>query len=121
MSESNESYLTVAEVAELLKLNQQTIRNWIDRGELPAIRVGSRRVRIRQSDLDEALTASSERPSEEELRQQLVAAIAEVQSALAADPPAEAPPALDRLARVARSLARTLRRAASAGSESRSP
>src|SRR5205823_2313951 len=60
MIESNETYLTVAEVAELLKLNQQTIRNWIDRGELPAIRVGSRRVRIRQSDLDEALTAASE-------------------------------------------------------------
>ena len=25
-----DSFLTVAEVAELLKLNQQTVRNWID-------------------------------------------------------------------------------------------
>jgi excisionase family DNA binding protein len=25
----NESFLTVHEVAELLKLNQQTVRNWI--------------------------------------------------------------------------------------------
>jgi excisionase family DNA binding protein len=44
--------LTVAEVAELLKLNQQTIRNMLDRGDLPAVRVGSRRVRILRSDLD---------------------------------------------------------------------
>lgn len=43
--------MTVAEVAELLRLNQQTIRNWIDAGRLPAVRLG-RRVRIRQSDLD---------------------------------------------------------------------
>ena len=44
--------LTVAEVAETLKLNAQTVRNMIDRGELPAIRVGSRRVRVQRSDLD---------------------------------------------------------------------
>jgi excisionase family DNA binding protein len=52
--EHEESYLTVADVAELLKLNQQTVRNWIDAGSLPAIRVG-RRVRIKRSDLDRIL------------------------------------------------------------------
>lgn len=31
----------------------------IDRGELPAVRVGSRRVRVRQSDLDQFLKPSS--------------------------------------------------------------
>jgi excisionase family DNA binding protein len=51
-----ESFLTVAEVAELLKLNQQTVRNWIDQGSLPAVRVG-RRVRIKRSDLDQILEA----------------------------------------------------------------
>jgi excisionase family DNA binding protein len=50
-SEYEESFLTVAEVAELLRLNQQTVRNWIDAGSLPAVRVG-RRVRIKRSDLD---------------------------------------------------------------------
>jgi excisionase family DNA binding protein len=40
-----EQFLTVAEVAEMLKLNQQTVRNWIDQGSLPALRIG-RRVRI---------------------------------------------------------------------------
>ena len=50
-----EEYVTVAEVAELLRLNQQTVRNWIDQGSLPAIRVG-RRVRIKRSDLDRLLS-----------------------------------------------------------------
>lgn len=48
---SAEAFLTVAEVAEILRLNQQTVRNWIDAGSLPAVRVG-RRVRIRRTDLD---------------------------------------------------------------------
>jgi len=52
--QGGEEYLTVAEVAELLKLNQQTVRNWIDQGSMPAIRIG-RRVRIRRSDLERVL------------------------------------------------------------------
>ena len=53
-----DSFLTVAEVAALLKLNQQTVRNWIDQGSLPALRVG-RRVRIRRSDLERVLEAGA--------------------------------------------------------------
>ena len=53
---AEESFLTVAEVAGLLKLNQQTVRNWIEQGSLPALRVG-RRVRIRRSDFDRLLEA----------------------------------------------------------------
>jgi excisionase family DNA binding protein len=49
-----EEFLTVAEVAELLKLNQQTVRNWIDQGSLPALKVG-RRVRIKRSDFERVL------------------------------------------------------------------
>jgi excisionase family DNA binding protein len=52
-----ESYLTVAEVAATLKLNQQTVRNWIDQGSLPALRVG-RRVRIKRSDFERILEES---------------------------------------------------------------
>lgn len=44
--------LTVTEVAEYLKMNPQTIRNWIDRGELPAVRLGERRGRSKRSDLE---------------------------------------------------------------------
>jgi excisionase family DNA binding protein len=60
--ESEESYLTVAEVAATLKLNQQTVRNWIDAGTLPALRVG-RRVRIKRSDFDRILDESYSGPS----------------------------------------------------------
>ncbi len=41
----------------MLKLNQQTVRNMIDRGELGAVRVGKRRVRVRRSQLDAFLAA----------------------------------------------------------------
>ena len=46
-----DAFLTVAEVAATLKLNQQTVRNWIDQGRLPAVRIG-RRVRVRRADID---------------------------------------------------------------------
>jgi excisionase family DNA binding protein len=67
-----DEFLTVKEVAGLLKLNQQTLRNMIDRGELPAVRVGSRRVRIRQSDLDAFLGAGETSPAADvdDLREQ---------------------------------------------------
>ncbi len=54
----DDTFLTVAEVAGILKLNQQTVRNWIDQGSLPALRVG-RRVRIRSSDLERVLEQGS--------------------------------------------------------------
>jgi excisionase family DNA binding protein len=43
-----------------LKLNQQTVRNWIDQGSLPALRVGTRRVRVRRSDLDAYLERAAD-------------------------------------------------------------
>jgi excisionase family DNA binding protein len=55
----DDEFLTVMEVAETLKLNPQTVRNWIDRGELSAVRLGSRRVRIKRSDLDAFLARGS--------------------------------------------------------------
>lgn len=56
--------LTVPEIAAELKLNQQTIRNWIDQGKLPANRMG-RRVRVRREDFEALLAQSAtvrERP-----------------------------------------------------------
>lgn len=63
-----DSFLTVAEVAELLKLNQQTVRNWIDQGSLPALRVG-RRVRIRRTDFERLLERGSTSNSREPVRE----------------------------------------------------
>ena len=50
--------MTVAQVAELLRVNKQTVRNWIIAGTLPAIHVG-RRVRIKVTDLDEILATAA--------------------------------------------------------------
>jgi excisionase family DNA binding protein len=51
---TSDEFLTVAEVAQTLRLNQQTIRNWIDQGTLPAVRIG-RRVRITRADLERVI------------------------------------------------------------------
>jgi excisionase family DNA binding protein len=61
-ADRDESFLTVAEVADRFKVNQQTVRNWIEQGRLPAVRVG-RRVRIRRSDFDRILDGGSRRNS----------------------------------------------------------
>lgn len=42
---SDELFFTVAEIAKTLKISDQTVRNWIDAGRLPALRIG-RRVRV---------------------------------------------------------------------------
>jgi excisionase family DNA binding protein len=50
--------LTVTQVAALLRLNPQTIRNWIDAGTFPARHIG-RRVRIKRTDLDAFIDSHS--------------------------------------------------------------
>ena len=50
--------LTVSEVASEFQVTAQTIRNWIDHGTLPAVRVG-RGYRIRREDVDALLTRAS--------------------------------------------------------------
>jgi excisionase family DNA binding protein len=96
-----ESFLTVAEVAELLKLNQQTVRNWIDQGSLPAIRMG-RRVRIKRSDFERVVAESyspgtadpvrSDGPSAEDFWGGTPVGLAEPDPATAADPAAAPAP-----------------------------
>ncbi len=49
-------FLTVAEIAATLKLNPQTIRNWLDADRIPYSRLG-RRVRVGRSDFDASLSA----------------------------------------------------------------
>ena len=111
-SAPSDELLTVAEVAEYLKVNQQTVRNWLDRRELASVRVGSRRVRIRRSDLDEFLKreeaaagspAAMVEPATEAFRDAMHAATAELDATpeeLAASPRV--------LADAARTLAKAL-------------
>lgn len=85
---STDEFVTVAEIADLLKVNQQTVRNWVDAGDLPAVRVGTRRVRVRRSDLDAYLEAASEQQravkiaDEGDAREALRAAMDRTQAAL---------------------------------------
>jgi len=47
---------TLQSSAEYLDVTDRTVRNYIARGDLPAVRIrGSRAIRIRQSDLDALL------------------------------------------------------------------
>ena len=47
----DETYLTVAEAATRLRVNQSTIRRWIASGRLPAFRLGRRRLALKESDV----------------------------------------------------------------------
>ena len=49
---SQDDMLTVEEVAKELRVDQKTVRRWIQRGELVAIDIG-REYRIRRSALDD--------------------------------------------------------------------
>ena len=50
--------LTVPQVASAFQVTAQTIRNWIDHGTLPAVRVG-RAFRVRSEDVDALLERAS--------------------------------------------------------------
>ncbi|HYA45077.1 MAG TPA: helix-turn-helix domain-containing protein [Acidimicrobiales bacterium] len=48
---SRSRYVTVAEVADLLRVSNMTVYRLVQAGELPAVRVG-RSYRIREEDID---------------------------------------------------------------------
>src|SRR3954452_17410107 len=51
MQTLNEEYLTVTEAANLVRVSPSTIRRWIREGNLPAYRLGPRRVGLKRNDL----------------------------------------------------------------------
>src|ERR1700743_2032705 len=48
----NDPWLTVAEIAEELRLSPATLRSWISKGTLRAMRAGQRKWLVRRSELD---------------------------------------------------------------------
>jgi excisionase family DNA binding protein len=58
MAEPDRPMLTVPEVAVRFQVTAQTIRNWVDHGTLPAVRVG-RAFRIRPEAVDALLERAS--------------------------------------------------------------
>jgi excisionase family DNA binding protein len=99
----DERLLSVAEAAQRLGVSPSTIWRWIDAQRLPAVRIGIRKIRIRDTDV-EAMIAPARpreevslekiqgepygRPSEEELarRQQLYDELLEIRRTLATLP-----------------------------------
>lgn len=59
-----EDFLTVAEAANLIHVSQSTIWRWINNKELPAYRIGPRRIRVKKADLAPLLRPA--RPGKEE-------------------------------------------------------
>jgi excisionase family DNA binding protein len=57
----DEEFLTVTEAATLLRVAPSTIRRWIREGDVPAHRIGRRRVALRRADLARLITPA--RPS----------------------------------------------------------
>jgi len=56
---TRETYWPVAELAQRLRLNEQTLRNWIHQGSLPAVRIG-RRVRVLNSDFERLVAGGAD-------------------------------------------------------------
>jgi excisionase family DNA binding protein len=56
MAAVDEEYLTVAEAATLLRVAPSTIRRWIREGDVPAHRIGRRRLALRRTDLNTLIT-----------------------------------------------------------------
>ena len=63
MDALDEELLTVAEAAALLRVTPSTVRRWIREGDVPAHRIGRRRVALRRSDLARLITPA--RPATE--------------------------------------------------------
>lgn len=54
--ELTEYDLTVQEAADLFRVNERTIRRWINEGKLPAQRLpGTRKFKLRRADINQAL------------------------------------------------------------------
>ena len=52
----DDDYVTVAEAATLMRVAPSTIRRWIREGDVPAHRIGRRRVALRRADLSRLIT-----------------------------------------------------------------
>ncbi len=56
MQAIDEEYVTVAEAAMLLRVAPSTIRRWIREGDVPAYRIGRRRVALKRDALSTLIT-----------------------------------------------------------------
>ena len=52
------SYYTIEEVAEMLKVNPESVRRWVRSKQLPAIKLGGKYIRVEAGDLDKFIGKS---------------------------------------------------------------
>ncbi len=57
-------WLTLAEIADELRVNPATVRQWVSKGKLKASRAGVRKWIVRRSDLDRFLAATNSSPDD---------------------------------------------------------
>jgi excisionase family DNA binding protein len=55
-SQTSPNWLSIPQVAEKIGVHPNTIRNLVQRGELPAVRIGARIIRIDEAQADALLT-----------------------------------------------------------------
>lgn len=59
----NDTWMTIKEVSQWLKVTDQTIRNWIAEGTLPAYQVNKRgRILIKEEDIQGVIEAGEFKP-----------------------------------------------------------
>ena len=52
------TYYTIEEVAEMLKVNPESVRRWVRSKQLPAIKLGGKYIRVETGDLDRFISKS---------------------------------------------------------------
>jgi len=52
------NYYTIEEVAEMLKVNPESVRRWVRSKQLPAIKLGGKYIRVEAGDLDRFISKS---------------------------------------------------------------
>lgn len=70
MTTLGEELLTVGEAAGLIRVSQSTIWRWINSGHLLAVRVGPKRVMVKQGDLDALVRPARPQAEAPELERQ---------------------------------------------------
>mgnify|MGYP001661154948 CR=1 FL=1 len=55
------TFLSVADVAEVLYVSKMTVYRMVENGDLPALKINKRTYRIRQEDLDAYIAANMTR------------------------------------------------------------
>lgn len=58
----DQDFMTVAAAATFLRVSQSTVWRWIEHGELPAYRIGPRRVWVKKADLEQLVTPARPLP-----------------------------------------------------------